>query len=67
MFVVVARHGWSFGEPFLRKHFERDTEWYIPAKDNGAVRSQLNEVERRNLEMIEALERERGGPYGPAR
>jgi hypothetical protein len=49
-----ARNGYKFAFPGIAQHFEW-REWYVPLKDQSKVA--LNEIEKRNVELIERREK----------
>lgn len=57
--MVYARHGRSFKSELLQLHFERQS-WYKP--DAGYSDAKLNEVDKRNVQIIRSVEDSLGGP-----
>lgn len=56
---IYARHGWVFRRPDLRRYFESQP-WYRPNNDglaNRVVEAELSGVERRNVQIIQELEK----------
>ena len=57
---IYARHGWVFNRQDLRRYFESQP-WYRPNQDglaNRLVEAELSGVERRNVQIIQELERQ---------
>jgi hypothetical protein len=52
--TIYARHGYSFKNRRLRFIFDQYVPWYMPL--NTDIRSDLTEIEKKNIEMIKRYE-----------
>lgn len=59
---IFARHGFDFSTPVLRYYFG-DRFWY--KRQDGMKDPALSEIEKANVETIQVVERELGGPFAP--
>lgn len=51
---IFARHGYSFKTRKMRYIFDQYVEWYMPVSDD--VRSQLTDIEQKNVELLKRYE-----------
>ncbi|MGN0180928.1 MAG: YARHG domain-containing protein [Candidatus Ornithomonoglobus sp.] len=59
-YEIYARHGYDFQDEGLKEYFSGKT-WYEPVTSHREeAESQFNVVERENIEVIEAYQREQG-------
>lgn len=59
-YEIYARHGYDFQDAELKEYFSGKT-WYEPVTSHReAAEAEFNVVERENIEIIEAYQREKG-------
>ena len=51
---IYARHGYSFKSRKMRYFFDNEIDWYIPVSTD--VRSELTDIEKKNIELIKRYE-----------
>ncbi|WP_298314972.1 YARHG domain-containing protein [uncultured Aquimarina sp.] len=51
---IYARHGYSFKNRRMRYFFDSQIDWYIPVSTD--VRSQLTDLEKKNIDLIKRYE-----------
>ncbi|WP_299259234.1 YARHG domain-containing protein [uncultured Aquimarina sp.] len=52
--LIYARHGYSFKNRKMRYFFDNHIDWYIPISTD--VRSQLTDLEKKNIDLIKRYE-----------
>ncbi|AXT52039.1 YARHG domain-containing protein [Aquimarina sp. BL5] len=52
--LIYARHGYSFKNRKMRYFFDTKVNWYIPVSTD--VRSQLTDLEKKNIDLIKRYE-----------
>ncbi|WP_299212849.1 YARHG domain-containing protein [uncultured Aquimarina sp.] len=52
--LIYARHGYSFKNRKMRYFFDSQIDWYIPVSTD--VRSQLTDLEKKNIDLIKRYE-----------
>lgn len=51
---IYARHGYSFKSRKMRYFFDNEIDWYMPVSTD--VRSELTDIEKKNIELIKRFE-----------
>ena len=52
--AIYARHGYSFKNRRMRYFFDSEVDWYIPISTD--VRTQLTDLEKKNIDLIKRYE-----------
>lgn len=60
---IYARHGYVFEDCYLKKYFE-SCSWYVPNSSFKGDFSELNDIEKKNIDLIKKYESENGNEYG---